>query len=84
MRRLELTPTNGRKSFGNKCFVEDRGETCVLFSYLTEVAEYNSKTNTITINGEYSATTNSHINAFLEFYGFDKCSKKEMKKYLKS
>ena len=49
-----------------------------LISYTTRVASYNHKTNEMSVYGTYSATTMRHINDFLEFYGFDKCTKKEL------
>jgi len=35
----------------------------------------------MSVCGWYSATTAKHINAFLEFYGFNSCTKKELKEY---
>ena len=52
-----------------------------LVSYNTEVANYNHETNIMTVNGWYSATTSRHINAFLEYYGFDKCNKQQLLNY---
>lgn len=52
-----------------------------LVSYETRVASYNHKTNEIQVFGWYSQTTAKHINAFLEFYGFDKMTKKEMQNF---
>lgn len=49
-----------------------------LISYETRVASYNHNTNKISIYGWYSNTTTKHVNDFLEFYGFDKLTKKEM------
>lgn len=92
MEKMELIPTNGRKSFGGKAVVKvfDNGDTkiSVLQSYYTDVAEYRHGTNKMIIypnkNGgdkTYGNTTRAHINSFLNFYGFDKCTKKEMEKY---
>lgn len=78
MNIFELTPTNGRKSFGGKAIVREAFEVSTLFSYGTEVAQYNHQTNEMKVDGYFSATTGTHINAFLEFYGFDKCTKKEL------
>jgi hypothetical protein len=33
------------------------------------------------VNGYYSVTTGTHINTFLDFYGFDTCTKKELENY---
>jgi hypothetical protein len=46
---LYLAPTDNRKSFNNKCYIEDDGETIELYSYETKVAEYNKNTRDITI-----------------------------------
>lgn len=84
MKTFELQPKKGRKSFYGKCHVnqyEVDGETISdLISYNTRVAYYNHNTNTIKVHGYFSATTATHINAFLDFYGFDRMSKKEMNK----
>lgn len=52
-----------------------------LISYTTRVASYNHKTNEMSVYGSYSNTTAKHINDFLEFYGFERCSKKELENY---
>lgn len=52
-----------------------------LISYTTRVASYNHNTNEMSVYGWYSATTARHINAFLEFYGFEKCNKQQMLNY---
>ena len=52
-----------------------------LISYGKRVASYNHNTNEMSVYGWFSATTAKHINSFLEFYGFDKCSKKELENY---
>jgi hypothetical protein len=83
MKTFYLTPTNGRKSFDNKCHVNqyttDDGTTYSdLISYGTRVAYYNHDENFVSVLGWFSATTQNHINAFLDFYGFDAMTKKEM------
>lgn len=84
MKMFELTPIDGRKSFGGKCKVlEANTGISKLMSYDTEVATYNHKENKMTVHGYYSATTARHINAFLDYYGFDTCSKKELENYTK-
>lgn len=52
-----------------------------LISYNTRVASYNHITNEMSVYGWYSRTTVTHINDFLEFYCFDRVTKKEMLDY---
>ena len=83
MKTFYLKPTNGRKSFGNKCHVNeytnsDGDHYSDLISYTTRVASYNHMTNEMSVYGYYSATTLKHINAFFSFYGFDECTKSEL------
>jgi len=66
---FELTPTNGRKSFNGKCKVIVENNKAELLSYDTIVAEINLETKEYKQNGNYSQTTNTHINAFKQFYG---------------
>ena len=68
MKVFELTPTNGRKSFGNKAKVIVDNGVAKLLSYETIVAEVDLATNEFKVNGSYSQTTNSHIKAFKQFY----------------
>lgn len=74
----ELKPIEHVKSFYRKAILIHVKKITKLRSYETIVAEYNHKTNKITVFGWYSQTTGRHINAFLEYYGFDKMTKKEM------
>ncbi|MEX0597376.1 MAG: hypothetical protein WD512_12855 [Candidatus Paceibacterota bacterium] len=83
MKTFELSPINGRKSFGGKCKVIEKDGVSKLQSYDTVVAEYNHKENKMIVNGWYSKTTSSHINSFLDYYGFDTCTKKELETYNK-
>lgn len=62
----------------NKAIVTQKDGKSVLTSYVTDVAEYNHLTNEIEVFGLHSQTTTKHINLFLEFYGFDKMTKKEL------
>jgi hypothetical protein len=71
---------NGQKFYG-KAKVETEDSITYLYSYLTKVAHYNHETNRMTVNGYYTQTTAKHINAFLEYYGFDRCNKKELETY---
>lgn len=78
MKVFELTPTNGRKSFnGNAKVIEENGLNKLL-SYNTIVAEYNPITREISVKGWFSSTTATHINAFLNHYGFSTRTKAEM------
>jgi hypothetical protein len=76
----EITPLI-RKSFYGKALAIREGETTSLKSYNTIVAEYNHKTNKMTVNGWYSATTARHINSFLALFGFNICNKKQLENY---
>jgi len=72
MKVFNLVGTSGKATV-----VEENGVSR-LFSYDTNVATYNHNSNTMTVNGWYSLTTGKHINKFLEFYGFEPCTKKEL------
>ena len=76
-----LTPLN-RKSFYNKAKLITDGNVTKLKSYETIVASYNHETKEMTVNGWYSATTARHINAFLDKYGFDTCTKADLIDYV--
>lgn len=78
---FNLKPVDSRKSFYNKCKVIEENGISELQSYNTIVATYNHLKNKMTVNGYYSQTTARHINSFLDFYGFDTCSKKELETY---
>ena len=87
MKQEELQcKTDSRDSFHGKailihdedCIKGERVYISKLKSYNTIVAEYNHNTNKITIFGWYSSTTARHINEFLQYYGFDKMTKKEI------
>jgi hypothetical protein len=77
-----LKPINGKKSFGSKCHVNQYTIDGVTYSDLVSfgkrVAYYNHTENFISVLGWYSNTTAQHVNAFLDFYGFEPMSKKEM------
>lgn len=74
----QLMPANGRKTFSGNALMITNGSVTELQSYETIVARYNSKTNTMLIKGWYSKSTAAHINAFLDYFGFDQMTKKEM------
>ena len=70
MQVFELTPTNGRKSFGGKAKVIVENNVAKCLSYETIVAEYDIENSIFSLNGiMFSKTTNSHINAFKDYYG---------------
>jgi hypothetical protein len=81
MKTFELKTINGRKSFYGKCRVVRTTNISTLLSYETEVAEYYHKTNEMKITKDknlLTKTTLTHIRAFLEFYGFDPMTKKQI------
>lgn len=49
-----------------------------LYSYETHIADYDHNTNEMKVYSYHSGTTGRHINGFLEYYGFDKMTKKEL------
>ena len=53
-----------------------------LISYTKRVASYNHDTNEMSVYGWFSKTTATHINDFLEFYGFERCNKQQLGNYL--
>lgn len=69
---------NSAKHHVNEYVNTDGDHYSDLVSYETRVASYDHKTNEMSVYGWYSQTTAKHINSFLEFYGFDKCTKKEL------
>jgi hypothetical protein len=66
------------KSHVNEYTTEDGTKYSDLISYETRVAYYNHNENFISVHGYFSATTAKHINEFLEYYGFEKLTKKQM------
>lgn len=63
-------------------YVDENGHMISdLISYTTHVARYNHQTNKMEVFGWYSATTAKHVNSFLEYYGFNKCNKKQLQNY---
>ena len=78
MQAFELTPINGRKSFGGKAKVIVQDNVSTLISYNTEVASYYHIENKVYLNGYFGLTTMQHQNVFLKFYGFDKLNKHEI------
>ena len=78
MGTYKLKPTGSQKSFYGKAVIIIEDGTAKLRSYSTIVATYKLDTKELKINGWYSATTARHINSFLNYYGFQAMSKKEM------
>ena len=76
MNTFTLKPTDSRKSFYNKAIVLKKDNISYLKSYETIVAEYNHETNEINVYNWYSATAARHINAFLNYFGFESMTKK--------
>lgn len=86
MKTFYLVPVNGRKSFGSKCHVNeytnaDGDHYSDLISYETRVASYNHDTKEMSVYSCESNITASHINAFLEYYGFETCTKQQILNY---
>ena len=71
MKKYELNPTNGRKSFYKKAMVieADNGDI-ELRSYETIVARIRNG-NFERLWSGYSATTMNHINSFLDAFGIE-------------
>lgn len=64
--RMELKAIkDGRKSFGGKANVNFDDGVFTLWSYNTEVAEYNPVTEELKVFGLHSATTLRHIKEFI-------------------
>lgn len=67
---LELKPTNGRKSFGGKAYVQidDKGNQTLL-SYGTPIIRKDKKGKLHRLWNDWSGTTGTHIKSFC---GLDK------------
>lgn len=65
MRRYELIPVNGRKSFNHKAIVEvDEHGTETLYSYGTAIIKRTRSGELVKLWNGWSATTGQHIAAF--------------------
>lgn len=65
MKRYELTPNNGRKSFYGKAIVEiDNAGNETLISYNTPIITRTNNGELVRLWGGWSATTGRHIAAF--------------------
>lgn len=63
----------------NKAIVTNKDGKSILTSYTTDVAEYDTVNDKMTVHGLHSQTTIKHINLFLDFHGYKKMTKKELK-----
>lgn len=72
-RKFYLTPVDNRKSFYNKCYVQEIDNEATLYSYDTKIATYNTLTGELTKTSayNYSATTKRHQKAFFNYYGIE-------------
>lgn len=75
MKRFYLFPIDSRKSFYNKCYVEDKNGVLVCYSYNTPVAKF-EQGKMFRLWGDYSATTMRHVNAFAAYCGIREGGKK--------
>lgn len=65
MKRYELTPTNGQKSFYGKTFVEiEEDGTEILYSYNTPIIKRQKSGELIKLYDGWTQTTGKHIKAF--------------------
>lgn len=78
MKIFELPSLKGKDEFVKGCSVWEEGGIAKLLSYQTFVASYNTITKEVSVFDYYSKTTLKHINAFLSYYGFTTCTKKEL------
>jgi len=72
---------NSAKHHVNEYTNSDGDHYSDLVSYETRVSSYNHNTKQMSVYGWFSLTTSKHINAFLEFYGFNKITKQQMLNY---
>ena len=83
---FKLNAINGRKRLNpshhvNEYTNRDGEHYSDLVSYTTRVASYNHNTNEMSVYSCQSATTATHINSFLDHYGFDTCTKSKLQSY---
>ena len=73
IKKFYLVPTDNRKSFYNKCYVQQIGNEATLYSYDTKIATYNTLTKELTKTSayNYSMTTKRHQKAFFNYYGIE-------------
>jgi hypothetical protein len=70
---LELKPTNGRKSFGHKANVYIDGDVVTLYSYNTEIAQYNKATKEYKLiySNKITNTTAAHLKSFKQTFNIN-------------
>jgi hypothetical protein len=73
IKKFYLVPADNRKSFYNKCYVQQIGNEATLYSYDTKIVTYNTLTGEITKTSyyDYSMTTKRHQKAFFNYYGIE-------------
>ena len=71
MKKFDLCPVDGRKSFYGKATVTENNGCAVLRSYNTDVAMIDASGAFHRFWSGESATTTRHINAFCDLYGVD-------------
>jgi hypothetical protein len=73
MELLELLPHNGRKSFYGKAHVLLSDNTATLYSYNTEIAQYNKATKEYKLiySDKISQTTATHIKSFKQTFNIN-------------
>ncbi len=80
MKRFELKPNTRQKSFYGKAIVTEYSKNLtILTSYDTEVAAIKNG-EFIRLWDSWSATTNKHVNAFLNYYDIESISKSQWNK----
>lgn len=77
VKRYELIPTNGRKSFGGKAIILSYDDRRVLVSYGLPVASIDNNGNFKKLDQYYSTTTMNHVNAFRESARLTRLTRKE-------
>lgn len=80
MKKIELEPIDGRKSFYGKCYVVDNK----LYSYNTLIMEFIPENKIVIPHCDFnliSSTTKRHINSFLNYFHLPKMSIQELKTF---
>ena len=73
IKKFYLEPVDGRKSFYNKCYVQEIGNEATLYSYDTKIVTYNMLTGELTKTSsyDYGRTTKRHQKAFFNYYSIE-------------
>ena len=67
----ELVPIDGHKSFNGRAKIIETGNRIYLLSYTTFVCYWDKNTSKFAkLWNDYSATTQRHINSFMNYLGF--------------